>query len=49
MTGRNAVEDIMTLVAKDVKDHIIKPFDQYEFEDKIYYALERHQKRMGSY
>ena len=49
MTGRNAVEDIMTLIAKDVKDHIIKPFDQYEFEDKIYYALERHQKRMGSY
>lgn len=49
ITGRNAVEDIMTLVEKNVKDHIIKPFDHHEFEDKISYALERHQKRLGDF
>nr|BDT29063.1 response regulator [Bacteriovorax sp. HI3] len=41
ITGRSDVEDIMTLLQKDIKDHIIKPFDYSEFEDKIAYALER--------
>ncbi len=47
ITGRDNVEDIMTLVEMNVKDHIIKPFDHNEFEDKLSYALERHQKRLG--
>lgn len=47
MTGRDSVEDIMTLVENNIKDHIIKPFDHHEFEDKISYALERHHKRLG--
>lgn len=46
ITGRDAVEDIMTLVDKNVKDHIIKPFDHNEFAEKISYALERHNKRL---
>lgn len=48
ITGRNDVEDIMTLVQMNVKDHIIKPFDYAEFEDKIVYALERHHKQKSS-
>ncbi|MBC7713167.1 MAG: response regulator [Rhizobacter sp.] len=47
ITGRNDVDDIMTLVQMNVKDHIIKPFDYMEFEDKIYYAIERHQRRVS--
>lgn len=41
ITGRTDVDDIMTLIQKDVKDHIFKPFDYGEFEDKLSYALER--------
>ena len=46
ITGRNSVDDIMTLLRYGVKDTIIKPFDFTEFEDKISYALERHKKKM---
>lgn len=46
ITGRDGVEDIMTLLQYGVKDHIIKPFDFYEFEDKVMYALEKH--RLGT-
>lgn len=45
ITGRDDVEDIMTLLRYDVKDHIIKPFDHAEFKEKISYALERHNKK----
>lgn len=45
ITGRSDVDDIMTLVQMNVSDHIIKPFDYSEFEDKLTYALE---KRRGS-
>lgn len=41
ITGRNDVEDIMTLVQQNICDHIIKPFDYTEFEEKIFYALRR--------
>lgn len=45
ITGRNDVDDIMTLLSYGVKDHIIKPFEFREFEEKISYALEKHVKR----
>ena len=45
ITGRNDVDDIMTLLSYGVKDHIIKPFEFSEFEEKISYALEKHSKR----
>jgi DNA-binding response OmpR family regulator len=44
ITGRDDVEDIMTLLNYDIKDHIIKPFDFSEFEEKLVYGLERHYK-----
>ncbi len=45
ITGRNSVDDIMTLLRYGVKDTIIKPFDFREFEDKISYAVEKHLKK----
>ena len=45
ITGRDSVDDIMTLLRYEVKDTIIKPFDFLEFEDKINYAIEKHLKR----
>jgi CheY-like chemotaxis protein len=42
ITGRNDIDDIMTLLRYGVKDTIIKPFDFLEFEEKISYALEKH-------
>lgn len=48
ITGRNDVDDIMTLLRYGVKDTIIKPFDFREFEDKISYALEKHLKNPKS-
>lgn len=45
ITGRNSVDDIMTLLRYGVKDTIIKPFDYSEFADKISYALEKHLKK----
>lgn len=45
ITGRDDVDDIMTLLRYGVKDHIIKPFDFHEFEDKITYGLDKHLKR----
>lgn len=44
ITGRNDVDDIMTLIQKNISDHIIKPFDYLEFENKITYALKKHHK-----
>ncbi len=44
ITGRDDVDDIMTLLRYGVKDHIIKPFDFNEFEEKIGYAIEKHIK-----
>lgn len=46
ITGRDDVDDIMTLLRYGVKDHIIKPFDFHEFEDKIGYAIDKHIKRL---
>lgn len=45
ITGRDDVDDIMTLLRYGVKDHIIKPFGFNEFEDKIGYAIEKHIKK----
>ena len=45
ITGRDDVDDIMTLLRYGIKDHIIKPFGFQEFEDKIGYALEKNIKR----
>lgn len=45
ITGRDDVDDIMTLLRYGVKDHIIKPFGFNEFEDKISYAIEKHIKK----
>lgn len=45
ITGRDSVDDIMTLVRYGVKDTIIKPFDFHEFQDKISYAIEKHLKK----
>jgi DNA-binding response OmpR family regulator len=44
ITGRNDIDDIMTLLRYNVKDLIIRPFNYIEFEEKIIYALERHSK-----
>lgn len=44
VTGRDNVEDIMTLLKYNVKDYIIKPFEYDEFEEKLVYALEKHKK-----
>ena len=46
ITGRDDVDDIMTLLRYGIKDHIIKPFGFQEFEDKIGYALEKNIKRI---
>lgn len=46
VTGRDDVDDIMTLLKYGVKDYIIKPFDFPEFEDKLIYALERHHQKL---
>lgn len=46
ITGRDDVDDIMTLLRYGIKDHIIKPFGFQEFEDKIGYALEKNVKRI---
>ena len=48
ITGRDDVDDIMTLLRYNVKDHIIKPFDYGDFEEKIIYALDRHKKSVKS-
>ena len=45
ITGRDDVDDIMTLLRYGVKNHIIKPFGFNEFEDKVSYAIEKHLKR----
>ncbi len=45
ITGRDDVEDIMTLLRYGVEDLIIKPFDFDEFEDKVVYALEKYNKK----
>jgi DNA-binding response OmpR family regulator len=45
VTGRDSAEDIITLLKYDVKDYIIKPFGLVEFEEKLIYGLERHQKK----
>lgn len=42
VTGRDDVDDLMTLLMYGIKDTIIKPFDSFEFEDKLSYALSRH-------
>jgi two-component system response regulator PilR (NtrC family) len=44
VTGRDSVDDIMTLVHMNVTDQLIKPFDHSEFKEKISYALEKHNK-----
>jgi len=46
ITGRDDVEDIMTLLQFNVLDHIIKPFTYFEFEEKVIYALERQNKKI---
>ncbi len=46
ITGRNSIDDIMTLLKYDVKDHIIKPFDHAELEDKLAYAIGKHVKSL---
>ncbi|MEA9358266.1 response regulator [Bacteriovorax sp. PP10] len=46
ITGRDDVEDIMTLLKYGINDHIIKPFGFQEFEDKIGYAVEKNVKRI---
>jgi CheY-like chemotaxis protein len=45
ITGRNDIDDIMTLLDYGIKDYIIKPFDFSEFENKIDYAIEKNIKK----
>lgn len=47
ITGRNDVDDIMTLLRYGINDHIIKPFDYDEFEEKVIYALEKYTGKAG--
>ena len=44
VTGRDSIDDLMTLVQLDVKDHLVKPFTFVEFEEKLNYCWERKQK-----
>lgn len=44
ITGRSEIDDVMTLVKHKINDHILKPFDYDEFEEKIEYALEKRNK-----
>lgn len=46
VTGRDNVDDILTLLSYGIKDYIIKPFEFNEFEDKLTYALEKHRKKL---
>ena len=41
ITGRDGVDDLMTLRDHGVNNSIIKPFDIKEFGDKILYAIDR--------
>ena len=45
ITGRDDVDDIMTLLRYGVKNHIIKPFGFNEFEEKVSYAIEIHMRK----
>ena len=45
ITGRNDVEDIITLLSHGIKDYLIKPFNFNEFENKLDYALEKSLKK----
>jgi DNA-binding response OmpR family regulator len=45
ITGRNEIDDMMTLLKYKIDDQIIKPFDFLEFEEKIDYALEKRNKK----
>lgn len=45
ITGRNDVDDMMTLLKYKVDDQIIKPFDESEFEEKIEYAINKKLKK----
>jgi CheY-like chemotaxis protein len=45
ITGRNDVEDIITLLNYGIKDYLIKPFDFHEFENKLDYALEKNGRK----
>lgn len=43
-TGRNDVDDIMTLLRFNVLHHLIKPYEFSEFEEKLSYAIDKHLK-----
>ncbi len=45
ITGRNEIDDMMTLLKYKVDDQIIKPFDEREFEEKIEYAINKKLKK----
>lgn len=47
VTGRDDVDDIITLLRYGVNNHIIKPFSFDEFEDKIKYALEKYSSKVA--
>lgn len=44
ISGRDSIEDIMKLRQVQVNDQIIKPFDFFEFQEKLTYALQNHKK-----
>lgn len=46
VTSRDDIEDTMTLLRHNVKDHLIKPFEYSEFEEKVTYAIERHSRNL---
>jgi DNA-binding response OmpR family regulator len=44
ITGTASIENTMRLRLNHVYDQIIKPFDFFEFQEKLAYALENHKK-----
>jgi DNA-binding NtrC family response regulator len=40
ITGTDTIENTMTMRLKNIYNCIIKPFDFFEFQDKLSYALQ---------
>ncbi len=47
VTGRDSIDDLMTLIQLDVKDHLIKPFTFSEFQEKLNYCWIRKKQMLA--
>jgi DNA-binding response OmpR family regulator len=44
VTGVQTIESTMSFRMRNIRDQIIKPFDFFEFQEKLTYALDNHKK-----